>query len=198
MGIVERRESRIRQREVQQVIVRVLQGCAPRRLFRKLCIGYGVTNRAMNATTHRSTSRAKSTRTIGRHLPVFACCSILGLLAGCATEPESHVLSSPPPPAPAVPAQTQSTTTTTTTTASQPGSPAVIVTQAPPALQQEVVLAQPSEDHVWIPGYWTWQNGRYEWIAGRWELPPSDAIAWVPPRWEREGRGYRFYEGYWR
>lgn len=150
----------------------------------------------MNATTHTPVSHAISTRKFGRPFPVLACCGILGLFAGCATEPESHVLSSPPPPAP-----TQSVTTTTTTTTPQPGVPGtntVIVTQAPPALQQEVVLAQPSPDYIWIPGYWTWQNNRYEWTPGHWELPPSNAVAWVPPRWEREGYGYRFYEGYWR
>jgi len=73
----------------------------------------------------------------------------------------------------------------------------IIVTQAPPAMQQEVVLAQPSSQHVWLAGYWTWRNDRYEWMAGHWELPPSPNSAWVAPRWEQQGNAYRFYEGYW-
>lgn len=147
-------------------------------------------------------------------------------LAGCATDPESHVLSAPPPPAPVATAvggtATQPTTTvvttpatgstnyayagqqqtTTTTTTSPDGSTTrqtTVVTQsAPPALQQEVVLARPSPQHLWVAGYWTWRNERYEWMAGHWEVPPYRDAVWVAPRWEREGRAYRFYEGYWK
>jgi hypothetical protein len=127
-------------------------------------------------------------------------CGGLALLAGCVSEPESHVVSAPPPPAPQ---QTQ-------VVVAQPSQPvvqavqtptgAVVVTQAPPALQQEVVTAQPSSAHKWVPGYWTWRTGssRYEWIAGHWEVPPTRDSVWVAPRWETTSSGaYRFYEGYW-
>jgi hypothetical protein len=74
----------------------------------------------------------------------------------------------------------------------------IIVTQAPPALQQEVVVARPSTAHVWLPGYWTWRNNRYEWLAGHWEIPPRIDAVWVAPRCERLSDGtYRYYEGYW-
>lgn len=72
-----------------------------------------------------------------------------------------------------------------------------IVTQAPPALQQEVVQAQPSPQHRWLAGYWTWRNDRYEWMVGHWELPPSSSSVWVAPRWEQQGNAYKFFEGYW-
>jgi hypothetical protein len=137
--------------------------------------------------------------------PVFAFCGALGLLlVGCATEPESHLVSAPPPP------HTQTSTVITTTTTpgavapayvtTSPATPVVstiVVTTAPPAPQQEVVLAQPSSQHVWIAGYWTWRNDRYEWMAGHWELPPNSGAVWVAPRWEQEGNAYRFHEGYW-
>ncbi len=115
------------------------------------------------------------------------------------------MVSAPPP----VPASRSITTTTTTTSpevvATNRGyianrSPSVsttVVTDAPPALQPEVVLAQPSPRHLWLAGYWTWRNDRYEWMAGHWELPPSVSSQWVEPRWERQGNAYRFYEGYW-
>ncbi|HWA25725.1 MAG TPA: YXWGXW repeat-containing protein [Lacunisphaera sp.] len=121
----------------------------------------------------------------------------LALLAGCASEPESHVVSAPPPAAP----QTQVVVTQPQVAASVPvqtTSGTIVVTQAPPTLQQELVTAQPTSDHKWVPGYWTWRNSRYEWMAGHWELPPSRGSVWIAPRWERTDSGaYRFYEGYW-
>jgi hypothetical protein len=84
-----------------------------------------------------------------------------------------------------------------TTIAPAPVTSTTIVMQAPPALQQEVVLAQPSALHVWLPGFWTWRNDRYEWMAGHWELPPRSSTMWVAPRWEQQGNAYKFTEGYW-
>lgn len=95
------------------------------------------------------------------------------------------------------PVTVQGQTYVTTTREAVPATNTIVVTQAPPAIQQEVVLARPSSNHVWIPGYWTWRNERYEWMAGHWELPPNASATWVNPRWEREGNAYRFYEGYW-
>ncbi len=156
---------------------------------------------------------AVAARTAKPLVSVLACCATLGFLAGCSSEPDSHVVSAPPPPAP-----TRSVTTTTTTStpvaapapavivgntayvSTAPANPVVsttVVTQAPPALQQEVVLAQPSTRHVWLAGYWTWRDNQYEWMAGHWELPPNSGSAWVAPRWEQEGNAYRFHEGYW-
>ena len=139
-------------------------------------------------------------------MPVFACCGLLALFAGCATEPESHLLSAPPPPPPA-PAVVTTTTMTTpvvlgnpaygTTSAVMPAVNTIVIAQAPPALQQEIVLAQPTPQHVWLAGYWSWRDSRYQWMAGRWELPPSSSSVWVGPRWEQQGNAYKFYEGYW-
>jgi hypothetical protein len=123
----------------------------------------------------------------------------LALFVGCASEPESHVVSAPPPANPVV-TQTVVAQPQPTQVVVPSNMPAgtVLVTQAPPALQQEVVQARPSSDHIWIPGYWTWRNNRYEWMAGHWEMPPRTNAVWVTPRWERLGDGsYRFYEGYW-
>jgi len=55
-----------------------------------------------------------------------------------------------------------------TTSSPAPAVSTTIVTQAPPAMQQEVVLAQPTSQHVWLAGFWTWRNDRYEWMAGHW------------------------------
>jgi hypothetical protein len=123
----------------------------------------------------------------------FGCSAALALLAGCGSEPESHVVSAPPPSAPNTVVYTAPTPAPVATVQS----PNVVVTQAPPALVSEAVTAQPSSRHVWIPGYWTWRNERYEWMAGHWEVPPTSTSTWVAPTWQREGSGYRFYEGHW-
>lgn len=146
-----------------------------------------------------SSAPSRSATSLGR---ATLLCSALGLLAGCSTQPESRVLSEPPPPAPT---STVTTTSSPVMVTQQPNvsnaqASTIIVTQAPPQ-RQDVPMARPerpSAQHVWVEGYWTWRNERYEWMAGHWALPPSPSARWVAPRWEREGNGYRFYEGYWR
>lgn len=139
-------------------------------------------------------------------------CGAVGLFAGCASEPSSHVVSAPPPPPPTTPAATvysaPATTQATVPVAVQTpsgvatvqapvGASSVIVMQAPPAAQQEVPTVRPSASHVWVPGYWTWRNNQYQWMAGRWDVPPRTSGVWIPPRWQQEGTSWRFYEGYW-
>jgi hypothetical protein len=134
-------------------------------------------------------------------------CGTLAFLGGCASsEPESHLVTAPPPPAPGMaPAPAQVVVVTqpqaqqvvavsaTPTTANS-----YVVVQAPPAPQPpEAIPAQPSSQHVWVAGYWTWQNNRYAWMAGHWEVPPYANAKWTNPRWEPEGNAFRFYEGSW-
>jgi hypothetical protein len=89
-------------------------------------------------------SRSTPILTVRQLTSVIACCGTLGLLAGCATEPESHMVSSPPPPA-----LTRSVTTTTTTTpGTMPavaGNPAnVISTTATSAAGAAIVTEVPA------------------------------------------------------
>jgi hypothetical protein len=69
--------------------------------------------------------------------------------------------------------------------------------QAPPAVQVETPPSRPSSSHVWVTGYWTWRNNQYQWMAGKWEIPPRMGAVWIPPRWQQEGASWRFFEGYW-
>src|SRR5215207_9929698 len=106
-----------------------------------------------------------SARTDGFRMPspvLLAVCGALGLLAGCASEPASVVVSAPPPPPPAsvpqatvysAPGQPQATAVAVP---SPVGGSSLVVMQAPPAAQQEVPSPRPSSTHVWVPGYWTW------------------------------------------
>lgn len=141
-------------------------------------------------------------------LPVGAA---VALLTGCATQPESHMVSAPPPPAPTGTQQvvvspatqqvivTQAQPQQVVTTVTPAGATtSYVVVQAPPAPQApQAIPAQPSTSHVWIDGYWTWRNSRYEWMAGHWEVPPFAGARWVAPRSESQSGAIRFYEGHW-
>ena len=74
----------------------------------------------------------------------------------------------------------------------------IVVEQAPPLPEREIIIARPSPAHVWIGGYWGWHAGRHVWVSGRWDLPPRTGVVWVAPRWVRHGHGYRFHSGGWR
>ena len=131
-------------------------------------------------------------------------CSALAFLGGCASEPESHLVTAPPPPAPGTapaPAQVVVVTQQPQQAVAVVATPTVnsyVVMQAPPAPQPpEAIPERPSSQHVWVAGYWTWQNNRYAWMAGHWEVPPYSNAKWTNPRWEPEGGAFRFYEGYW-
>ncbi|ACB74011.1 YXWGXW repeat-containing protein [Opitutus terrae] len=144
-----------------------------------------------------SNSHPAATRARARFAAVLALSGAAAWLGGCATEPESHVVSAPPPGTPVATTTGTAATVVTTPVATPAGQNTIVVTQAPPTPQQEVVSARPSSDHVWVGGYWTWRNNRYEWVAGHWAVPPHSGAAWIPPRWVPEGGAYRFYEGYW-
>jgi hypothetical protein len=141
---------------------------------------------------------------------VLALSATLALLAGCASQPESHMVSAPPPAAPTttqavVGPQPQQVIVTqqqpsqiVTTVAPSGATTSYVVVQAPPAPQAaQAIPTQPSSSHVWIDGYWTWRNNRYEWMAGHWEVPPFAGARWVAPRSESQSGAIRFYEGHW-
>ena len=60
-------------------------------------------------------------------------------------------------------------------TAPPPTPPAdVVVAQAPPSPQVEVVPVTPGPAYVWAPGYWVWNNSEWQWQAGHWTIPPRE------------------------
>ena len=74
---------------------------------------------------------------------------------------------------------------------------AIIREPLQPAASQEIIEERPTSQHVWVSGHWRWQEGRYAWIGGRWDLPPRANVSWVEPRWEKQGNGYVLSGGYW-
>lgn len=82
---------------------------------------------------------------------------------------------------------------------SHEGDMPVPVPYPPPAARAEVIPPQPSENAVWVDGYWMWKGSDYSWNAGRWVRPgPGTVYApamvvrrrngellFYPPKWHR-------------
>ena len=76
----------------------------------------------------------------------------------------------------------------------------ILVTQPPPPPRQEVIITAPSPQHVWVSGYWTWNNG-WQWVPGHWEMPPQRLAqrpsVWVPGKWVQSGPNWIWRPGHW-
>jgi hypothetical protein len=75
--------------------------------------------------------------------------------------------------------------------------PPIYVPMAPPRARHEAPPPRPSPTHVWINGYWGWQNDHHVWIDGRWATPPERGYQWEPARWRRKGPRWVFVPGHW-
>src|SRR6516165_1362624 len=76
---------------------------------------------------------------------------------------------------------------------------AVVVADAPPAPQVEVVTVAPAPGLVWVGGYWGWYGGRYVWVSGGWHSPPRPGAVWVAGSWTaRPGGGHVWVRGRWK
>ena len=74
----------------------------------------------------------------------------------------------------------------------------VYVEMAPPRVRYEQRPPRPSPAHIWIGGYWGWENDTHVWIGGEWATPPQPGYAWEPPHWRRHGHRWGYSPGYWR
>jgi hypothetical protein len=66
---------------------------------------------------------------------------------------------------------------------------------APPPDRVEVVPA-PRAGYRWEPGYWRWDNDRYNWNEGRF-IENREGHRYIEHRWEHDGDHYRFHGGHW-
>ena len=80
----------------------------------------------------------------------------------------------------------------------QPQPEYVIVQEAPPPFRAERRSSRPSNEYVWVDGYWHWNGRQYVWQPGHWARPPHERAMWVAPRYERHEQGYRYTPGQWR
>ena len=75
--------------------------------------------------------------------------------------------------------------------------PEVYVTEPMPAPRVEVVTTAPSQDVLWVDGYWQWGGGGYVWSPGRWARPTRPGYVWNAPRYERRQNRHVYVSGQW-
>ena len=76
----------------------------------------------------------------------------------------------------------------------------LVAPKPPPANIQEAPTTQMPQggNFVWIPGYWSWDNDRndYIWVSGCWRAAPPQ-MSWVPGYWAQVSNGYEWVAGFW-
>jgi len=84
--------------------------------------------------------------------------------------------------------QAQTTTAAANSVTYYPQPPAPPAVAAPPPA--------PSADMFYVPGSWTWYDGRYAWRAGFWQTGRAGYI-WVSAHYRWTPYGYVYVPGYW-
>jgi len=74
----------------------------------------------------------------------------------------------------------------------------IYVEVAPPPIRYEAPPPRPSPAHVWLAGYWGFENGATVWIGGEWAPPPAPGYVWVPAVWKNHGHRWRYHPGHWK
>jgi hypothetical protein len=73
----------------------------------------------------------------------------------------------------------------------------IVVKDAPPPPQVEVVGAAPGDDYTWISGAWQWRE-RWIWSSGYWTVKPRPNAVWAKGHWVKRDDGWVWVRGYWR
>ncbi len=72
----------------------------------------------------------------------------------------------------------------------------VYVQTAPPPVINEIRVAAPYANAVWIPGYWHWNGFSHVWVAGHYSAPRA-GWRWESDRWAQGPTGWYRVAGHW-
>ena len=73
----------------------------------------------------------------------------------------------------------------------------VYTERRPPPDREEVMIAAPGADYVWIRGHWGWERNDFVWVSGRWERVQRGYRMWVPGHWTERRHRWYWVEGHW-
>ena len=65
----------------------------------------------------------------------------------------------------------------------------------PPEPREETKTTAPGSNYVWKPGHWAPAEGKWEWIAGEWAVPPTSISVWIEGKYDEKEK--RWAPGYW-
>jgi hypothetical protein len=69
---------------------------------------------------------------------------------------------------------------------------------APVSQPYETPPPQPSSNSVWVAGHYDYTGSGYQWVPGRWEIPPAGARTWMQGSWQPAANGgYVYVRGHW-
>ena len=81
--------------------------------------------------------------------------------------------------------------------AGRPKTQAEYIAEAPPpSLEVGPNTPAPSDEAIWVSGFWVWQSTRYIWSPGCWHTVRPDYV-WVPASYIWSPHGFIFVGGYW-
>lgn len=72
--------------------------------------------------------------------------------------------------------------------------PSVIETP-PPAARAETKPVSPDPKYAWVPGHYIPVKGEWQWVAGKWAMPPTVESVWIQGSYDAKTK--RWSEGHW-
>lgn len=72
----------------------------------------------------------------------------------------------------------------------------IIVQEAPPPIQTEVIPVAPGPGFIWIGGFWGYEGHHYVWHHGHYTRGPAGNV-WVRDSWVHSRRGWEYQRGHW-
>ncbi len=75
----------------------------------------------------------------------------------------------------------------------------VVPKRPPQPIEEQPPEVKPQGNNaIWIPGYWSWDDDRKDfiWTSGVWRVPPA-GVRWVPGCWQEGQGGWQWVSGYW-
>ena len=53
------------------------------------------------------------------------------------------------------------------------------------------------EGFVWVPGSWDYTLDGWNWVAGRWEVPPEPTATWIDGYWKWQDSKWHWVDSHW-